>query len=348
MKIFRIILALGCLGLAALTVLLLYFSDKSLSASNYWSPLSSSRLQGFLESNISETNENVEILEILLGRKPRLDKSKLKLATYLLGEGDYEGFLEVYYRLFNTARAGSNELSKVLAIVSAGLELRRLIAVQIETQKPYWGGLYLKHLVKQLDLPPEEYLSLFQYYPAEHQFLYNHLLETQTANVAYQAFIELNPNVQEKKVLILDPNFLDETINWPFGWNLNKKIASRNVGGGVYLAYFGKGNPILLNQLIKVGSGKFEIQLFLKGMADRSHGYYKLETRCWKGDIISSLVIDKVNSIPKKYSLEFETVSKDCEFITVALLGQSGEYPRAAHLEVDSINLYKLRIEDQQ
>jgi len=326
------VLGLCCIGF------LMLGADKT-DLSFYFSPLSETRLEEALKSNPSDEPERIIALaEPLSERDPRNDLARASLSVAYLQRGEISALKTHFFPLFKI-NSGKSNLAKFLVTLSADDRVFENVSSFIESNRPDWGILYLNMLLSNSPREPSEYQGLYKYYPGRHSFLYSQLLKRFSVQQAYAAFLDTEKVIQPSSQLIIDDKFSEDQFAWPFGWRLDKNIIERERGGGLSLVYFGRGRPLLMEQIVKTGLGKFQIQLSMLGEASRGKGYYQLRVKCWQGAELARLNIDKLTRASKALTLDFETRDKKCNFVQLQLFGQAGDFPVPVRSRINQITM---------
>ncbi|MGB0906978.1 MAG: hypothetical protein ACPGVT_05750, partial [Maricaulaceae bacterium] len=247
-----------------------------------------------------------------------------------------------FFPLLNISNENIEGLIKVLMSLSEEPQLFDVIADHIITTKPKWGRAYLDQLLRDPSRDLSNYLKLYAYYPNYYHTLPAQLLKRDGVTFAHHAFMKMSKGLNMDDGFIVDPEFTQKNFQWPFGWRLKKAEVGRQTRGGVSVVYFGRGTPVLLEQVVKIERGAYTANISISGQASRTKGYYSFRIKCWEGQNLGNLILDK-SSIPlETFSMNFEVIDESCSFIQVQLIGQAGAFPDPVRTHINKIQIKPL------
>lgn len=334
-------IALIAAGFAGLAAFLTMQDAESAQESVYGAPLSADRLVSTLDENLSADLDTIEVhAKALLDRAPRRTLPRSALASVFVQRGEIEAFEQIFYPLFNTDRANTSSYVAVLAIMSRDPRVLERVKTKVRDETPFWGGLYLRQLLAQTQIDVSEYSELVARYPNQQAVFVREVMAKFNVDQAYTSFKTITARDLEVSTGIIDPDFTEEQFSWPFGWWLDREIVSREPNGGLAIVFFGRGTPVIAQQIIRVEEGVSQLLMQANGEASRTKGYFKLEARCWQGMGLADLTLDDVSPAPTQIIMEFDTTDvPDCNFVHIRLLGQAGAFPAPVRLRIQSIKL---------
>jgi len=318
---------------------LLTLDKSNVDESLYLSPLSEARLEAKFKSSLGAQPETaVKIAETLFERDPRNELARVALFDYYFMQGNISSLEEYFFPLFKLT-SQEEQLVRTLVTISDTQEVFSYILRYIKEEKPNWGVLYLNEILTKTAHNPDDFISVYSHYPAWLTFLYVRLAGTVGIHHAYNAFVDIQDYSENPNQLVVDPTFSQTEFNWPFGWRFDKDAVQREVGAGASVIFLGKGTPILLEQWVKAGIGKFQIIVSMSGEASLDRGYYKLSLKCWKGRELLMVKIDDISVEGGLIKAHFEILEEECKFVELRILGQAGNFPATVRTWITSIEV---------
>lgn len=332
-------IAIGLIGLAAY---LLMQDAKVKEDSLYGSPLSQNRLVSALKDNLENDLGTIEAYaNVIIERNPRMTLPRRALVSVYAQRGELEDFERVFYPLFSVDRTNTDAYASALAKMSIDQRVFERARRKVLEEKPAWGGLYLRRLLSETEKDVSEYQELMRFYPRHKAAFVREVMTQLNIEQAYASFnVIMGPEIGTAGIDIIDSDFTREEFSWPFGWLLDRETVSREPDGGLAIVYFGRGTPVIIQQISHAQTGSYKLVILANGEASRTKGYFRLEVRCWQGQSLADLTLDNVEAVPMEYVLPFDTSAMpDCDFVHVRLIGQAGAFPAPIRLSVHSITL---------
>jgi hypothetical protein len=334
-------LASICAALVSLSLFLLIQDPKIRQDSLYGAPLGQDRLVSALQAKLSSDLDTIEAhASALLDRNPRKTSPRGALASVYVQRGQIEAFERVFYPLFAVDGRNSAAYASALAIMSQDARVFERAVKKLRAEQPAWGGLYLRRLLSETERDVSDYHEFIQLYPAQQAGFIREVMAKLGVEQAYASFTLISDRGQSSASGLVDPEFKEELLSWPFGWLLDRETASRESGGGLAIVYFGRGTPVIAQQIARAEPGPYALVMQANGEASLTKGYFKLDAKCWQGRTLAELTLDDVSAAPMQIDLTFNTSDvPDCGFIHIRLMGQAGAFPAPIRLRVQSIDL---------
>lgn len=286
-----------------------------------------------------DTHRTRQLAEHALALTPRNEASRLQLAGMSALEGDYETALDQLRVLITLNGRRRAIYLDAMAVIATDPASWPHIEAQLQ-RLPNWGPALLDRLAETIT---DKYLysRLYSYFPkAQGRYVggLSRRGDWDDAFVAYVSFIETT-TLQELSVPF-DSEFRGLDAPQPFNWTLNRQFAEMELGGGLYVHFFGRGRPKIASQTLVLSPGQYTFGLDISGETWRGGGGLRWHIRCTDSDEdLVALDIFELNTAGSALSVDFEIPPQDCTFQNLILAGVAGEFPRTTRASIDKVSI---------
>jgi len=292
-------------------------------------------------NQIPDWHKVVVNAEHLLKINPRRRDAKWALAVHALNFGDYKTGMSHLYDLINLGGKQTNNFIDSLAAMGAQQDGIEPLIDLMKTKNPKWGGILLSKLSSySSDL--SVYYDLYNLYPKTQGQLLGSLARNGNWEGAHEAFVKFaNINLAS-----LDMPFNQTFVNLdapiPFNWQLNPKYASYEDPKGLYLRYFGKGSPIIAQQVMKLPAGDYDFIATMKTEINPQRGSLVWTLTCVgkAGTTLMEFNISESSQTTRNYAADV-TIPESCQFQRLKLIGKPGSFPRVIRADIIKVSLEK-------
>lgn len=311
------------------------------------SPLSASAFTPALAESLGngDADRAARLAGTVFRRDPRNTHARLILAGEAMEQESWDRFLALYLPAFRTDPGNSDAYADTLARLSGNPALFERVKAYLIEQRPSWGAAFAQRARQHVPLP--ELISLYAEYPAAQPAFVREILATRSYHDTYAVFAELVATGvlgRDKQTPGLsapyNPGFLSVAAPPPFNWDLDSKDVEFLERGGVYVFYEGRRPERFLSQDFPVAPGRYTFAAHMSGNVSQEGGWFRWQFACpGSPDLIASFDVLQLSTASETLSFDFVMPRERCPFVTLALTGAPGMFPRPARLEITSVTL---------
>ncbi len=311
------------------------------------SPLSASAYTPALAESLGngDADRAARLAGTVFRRDPRNTHARLILAGQAMEQESWDEFLSLYLPAFRTDPGNTEAYADTLARLSRNPDLFEEVKNYLVLNKPAWGSAFAQRA--RLHVPLPALIGLYAEYPAVQPAFVRDLLASGSRHDAYAVFAELvatgvlgrderTPGMSAP----YNPGLLPVEAPPPFNWNLDSRDAEFLERGGVYVFYEGRRPERFLSQDFPVAPGRYTFAAHMSGNVSQEGGWFRWQFACpGSPDLIASFDVLQLSTASETLSFDFVMPRERCPFVTLALTGAPGMFPRPARLEITSVTL---------
>ncbi|MEO1405933.1 MAG: hypothetical protein AAFV54_05515 [Pseudomonadota bacterium] len=270
---------------------------------------------------------------------PRGEAARLQLADIAAREGNFEtafaqlSSLVVLDRprrdLYLDAMARLAQLPQTWPYIDDALK-----------QQPSWGPRLLNRLSDTIE---DKYFfdQLYSYYPRLQDKYVQALGARGDWDDAFVSYVTyLDPEQLNGMSVPFDSHFENLPAPQPFNWSVAEQYADLEDRGGLYVSFFGRGNPKIVWQTLVLTPGAYQLSSAISGQTYRNGGSLKWQISCLDNSAtLGAVEINELETAGDIFTLNFDVPPADCSFQTLALRGVAGEFPRTLRAEIDYVSI---------
>ncbi len=152
---------------------------------------------------------------------------------------------------------------------------------------------------------------------------------------AFSAFLSFLPESRLADLSWpIDAGFTEIGRYPPFTWRLGARNAELLSEGGLYASYNGRGKPVLAEQVMPLGPGRYRFTAEMDGRATPQGGALIWRIDCIGADRkrLGEIAPEGVGDTPRAFAFDFVVPATGCRFQRLALAGAPGVYAKPARV----------------
>ena len=262
-----------------------------------------------------------------------------------LEQEDWRGAVTALSRLYIYDRRNRDRYVQTLADLAVFPASEAAVLSELRAQAP-WS----RNVISALNKRGVEGAALYELNAAHPETQARHvqqLFRDKEHALSFITWLNLLPDGLESAVeWPFDRRFADDPMPPPFNWQLNRREAEFAKDGGVYITYSGRRRSTLVQQVMPLGAGRYELLVSMSGDLQPQQGVLVWQLDCIPaGTSIGRLravgEVDAEN--PRR--MRFSVPGEGCEYQRLSLRGEPGEYPDTNRALLHSIQIEQ--VEDE-
>lgn len=281
-----------------------------------------------------------------IDRNVRTRAAYLFLLEGALREGRVDETLETLDTLFTLDRANRNSYYELL-VALAQEETARPALMAALSREPDWAGGLAGRVLRALGPSHFVYDIVRQTGEAQGAFV-QALARAGRHDEAFLAWlIFLSDAGGALSGWPHDGRFEGLSGTPPFNWQLDRRLAEFEAGGGLYAVYFGTHRPVIARQTMALNApGRYRLDVGMSGELSDSGGSLAWQIQCVPSTVlVADLRIDRLAATPTRYEAEFD-VPAGCSFQDIQLRGVPGEFPRRVRAQIQSVEIGRVSADE--
>jgi len=297
-------------------------------------------LRGLVSAGAGDSAGADRAFAATFARNPRNVLARLWLVNRALEARDIDRAMDMVSGLF--ALAPENNAAYVETLVSvaalpggfAGIEQR----LGPQGEAPSWAGAVVSRL-NAVSPDLDQLIALNRITPSTQQAFITRMIAERGVEAGFRAWQAFVPTGAEAAFSWpYDGAFEGRQGPPPFNWQPYGDLVEFARSGGLNVSYLGRGQPVIIEQLMLLAPGAYTFTAMLSGESNAAGGGLGWVITCSaSAKEIGRVLIRELSSSSSRESFGFVVPDSDCPAQRLVLRGEPGEFPTRARAEIASV-----------
>ena len=126
----------------------------------------------------------------------------------------------------------------------------------------------------------------------------------------------------------------------PFNWRLSENEIEFVPYEGASVTYFGRSTPVLLEQILPLGSGAYSFSALMSGELRANGGKLRWTIECADSErVLASMIAGPLYDQAALFDVSYEVPEENCDFQRLSLRGEPGEFTFWARARIEEVQI---------